>query len=72
MNGKEERNCVVEFNYSNPDNEFDSDVSLIFHTFPDMHISTFHSFCKKFARAVGYGETSIETYFGPDRDNPFV
>ena len=34
------------------------------------HISEFHKLCKKIARLYGFGENSIEKYFGEDCENP--
>jgi len=30
----------------------------------DIHISAFHSLCKRFALAVGYTEKTVDKYFG--------
>ena len=35
-------------------------------------MATFHSMCRKFALALGYGEKSVEEYFGPEDDESFV
>ena len=63
------RPITIEFNYYNDDNEFAPNVNLTFRTTPDMTIGELQSFCKKFAKALGYADESVEEVFGEYYDD---
>lgn len=58
------RPVTVNFNYYDEDNEFAPDTELTFRTTTDMTIGELHSFCKKFAIALGFTSEQAEEAFG--------
>ena len=42
----------------------EENVTMRFRVKNDIHISAFHSLCKRFALAVGYTEKTVDKYFG--------
>jgi len=64
MNENEKRVNHVGFTFIDNSNEFENDLKMEFDCYPDMHISTLHNLCRRFALALGYSESSVNEYFG--------
>lgn len=51
------------------DTEFNESVDLIFKLYGEeddevLSIETFHDFCKRFAKAMGFVESTVDDWFG--------
>lgn len=51
-----------------PANDIENSVRLSFDV-DDLPCGQLHKMCKAFAYALGYLPTTIEKYFGPDKDD---
>lgn len=63
------RPISIGFTRYDESNEFAADVDLTFRTTSDMTLGELHSFCKRFALALGYSFEAVEEYFGEDQED---
>lgn len=61
-----ERPVTVEFQYWNEINPYAADIDMTFRARECMGLNELHSFCKKFAIALGYSPKAVEEVFGED------